>query len=411
MIFSVKVIIILCLCIFVNRTVGGDGSGVNDHTNMRSNEYKRAFQFLDNVQHGGTRSNRNDTCKNMNAYTVIDMNGWGGFASQFQQTAYEFTLALAMYDYTIPVLLRGHIRGYSDTQLCSHVKNAWTCYFLPLSICDDYLMTNGKKKEYNFKEYDISLVPSQFKHMGASWWWGLIQSYIFQLQPDVLTYIDNESSKMDNGKGFPIAGGPLIGIHVRHGDKSKDNFKDQSLDAEIAAVFQSPECKPHTVEKEIRQDNNTNKLPSMSDEEENMHHVCGKVNTTNFEPLRIFVASDDAAVLETSKKLGHLVDTAGVSQHTNGVGMLATLVNHNGKIDIGYNASLEIIADIYYLSKCSTLVGIAASQIYRMAVGMSNATGTLAYAIAMDYSQIPKITEMSRKYHVPFPETFAHPHR
>jgi hypothetical protein len=81
-----------------------------------------------------------------------------------------------------------------------------------------------------------------------------------------------------------------------------------------------------------------------------------------------------------------------------------------GHPELGYNASLEIITDIYFLSHCSTLVGIAASQIFRMSVGMSDARGILSYVAAMDYSQLGKILQMSAKYHLPVPEKFDHSH-
>jgi len=64
------------------------------------------------------------------------------------------------------------------------------------------------------------------------------------------------------------------------------------------------------------------------------------------------------------------------------------------------------ITDIYFLSRCTTLVGIAASQVFRVAVGISNATGLLRAAITMDHDQTPRIKRMSEKFGLPFPETF-----
>lgn len=56
-------------------------------------------------------------------------------------------------------------------------------------------------------------------------------------------------------------------------------------------------------------------------------------------------------------------------------GMLKTLLKHP---EIAHQATLEIIADIYFLSQCSTLIGISASQVFRMAVAMSNVTGVFS---------------------------------
>jgi hypothetical protein len=52
-------------------------------------------------------------------------------------------------------------------------------------------------------------------------------------------------------------------------------------------------------------------------------------------------------------------------------------------------------------------VGIAASQVFRMAVGISNATGCLqGGAMIMDFDQMNRIIQMSNRYHIPLPEKF-----
>lgn len=83
--------------------------------------------------------------------------------------------------------------------------------------------------------------------------------------------------------------------------------------------------------------------------------------------------------------------------------MLSSLLQHH---EIGFNAILEIISDIFFLSQCTSLLGIAGSQVYRMAVALSNATGTLNYAVIVGTDQVAKVRGMSAKYHVPFPENF-----
>ncbi len=127
------------------------------------------------------------------------------------------------------------------------------------------------------------------------------------------------------------------------------------------------------------------------------------MQSNSSEQFRIFVASDDGNVLKAAKQLGHLVDSEGVSQQTSSVGMFTTLLSNP---NLGYNASLEIITDIFFLSRCSTLVGIAASQVFRTAVGISNASHILKHAAAMDYAQLPRIRHMSAKYGLPLPENF-----
>jgi len=128
--------------------------------------------------------------------------------------------------------------------------------------------------------------------------------------------------------------------------------------------------------------------------------------TGNEEIMPIFVASDNAGVLTTSSSMGLLVSLHGVSQTTQSAGMKATL---GDKAELRYNATLEIVRDIYLLSRCSHLVGIAASQVFRMAVGISNATSTLVMATAVDQKEIPRVTHLSAVHGLPFVEAFAVP--
>jgi len=365
-------------------------------TEQRVISKEEALNFLHQMQSG-------QSCSGNATYTVIDMNGYGGFASQFQQVAAEWIRAAAHHDYKIPVLLTGHIRGYSDVKYCDHVNHEWTCYFLPLSNCHTELMKSGNKVAYEFKTVDDSVVPAKFSHMGIAWWWGIVHLYIFRLQPYVETYIKSVAKNMDNGGIFytPRTIEPLVGIHVRHGDKASDGFKEHSLKAEMVAAKHSSEC--HLYDKISSSFIKVGDKYDITDD----NIVCSYTNSSHaFRPLKVFVASDDPAVLDTAKKLGHLVDTAGVSQQTSNVGMMQTLSNRNS--GIGFNASLEIIADIFFLSQSSTLVGIAASQVFRMAVDMSNSSGILKHAIIMDYNQLPRIQQLSIKYHVPLPEVFEH---
>lgn len=134
------------------------------------------------------------------------------------------------------------------------------------------------------------------------------------------------------------------------------------------------------------------------------HHTS---NMSIVMPLPVFVASDDQEVLRSAYVLGYLsaVYRPGISQQTASGGMIKHLQAHP---EDGYNATLEIISDIFMLSRSSSLIGIAASQVFRMAVAMSNASHALKFVAAMDCDAIPKIQALSRKYYVPFPEDFLH---
>ncbi|RYY79879.1 hypothetical protein EON63_16970 [archaeon] len=45
-------------------------------------------------------------------------------------------------------------------------------------------------------------------------------------------------------------------------------------------------------------------------------------------------------------------------------------------------------------------------QVFRMAVGMANASHSLRFWHALDLDEVSRIQQLSAKYHVPFPEDF-----
>ena len=69
----------------------------------------------------------------------------------------------------------------------------------------------------------------------------------------------------------------------------------------------------------------------------------------------------------------------------------------------------KIAQNIYSLSRCSTLVGILASQVFRVAVAISNVTGVLNEAFAMDYDQLNKVIVMSKRVGVIYADNFSPP--
>jgi len=373
-------------------------------------DYVQIHEFLDAMQ---TPQN----CTGVD-YVWSDMGCGGGFAAHFQLAAALWMRAASITGYKMPVLIIGSIWKYSEGRECKHVGGDWTCFFLPVSGCQTELKKTGKQVAVDFKKlttFTEDLLPPQFRHVGIAYWWGLVQERMFRLQPAVRQYIHREASRLNGGQGFPgvtlealepgwlqrnagsYRGGsaPIAGVHVRHGDKHTDGFLHHSMAAELRAVHASPQC-------------GTADSAFIADAAgAQKQKVCWVQDAADqLRKLPIFVASDDAAVLAKAAEMGHLVDSQGVSQSTHSAGMLTTLLH---KPEMGYNASLEIIRDVFLLSRCSTLVGIAASQIFRMAVGISNATGTLVVATAMDHAQIPRVAQMSAKYHLPLVEHFALP--
>jgi hypothetical protein len=273
-----------------------------------------------------------------------------------------------------------------------------------MSTCQEALLKTGKRISFPYHEADWTAVPAEFASLGLAWWWGVVQAYMFRFQPPVRQFIDAQAALMDDSRGFPYSR-PVAGIHVRHGDKAVDGFHLHSLNAELSAVRKSPECHLQKESRHCKVDVN---ITATSEQNSSLGDAIPVQShkTSDDNDLSLFVASDNPKVLAVSKSLGYLVDESGVSQAQGSSTMFTVLLS---KHEIAYNATLEVIRDIHFLSHCSSLVGIAASQIYRMAVDMSNAHGRLKYCVAMDHNQLPKVMGMSAKFDLPVPEEFSVP--
>ena len=361
----------------------------------RKETFQTAMKFLDAMQNP-------QNCSGLE-YIVVDMGCGGGFAAHFQLAGSEWMRTAKAINFSKPILIMGHIRGYSDGPECDHVDKDWTCFFQPMSnpTCQKELLSSGRRVGVNLNsvKLDDSIIPLEFAHVGFAYWWGIVQSRMFRMQPEIEKMVIAEGSKMDHGRGFPLKRGAyaIAGMHVRHGDKSSDGFKHHSFEEEAAAVKKAPEC------------DNSGKLGNCiktynDTVSQNSSNLSFSPNTRT-GAIRLFVASDDASVLISARLNGHLVkENVGVSQQTSSAGMFKTLLSNKA---VAYNATVEIVTDIFYLAHCSTLIGIAASQVFRLAVGLSNATGVLEYASVMDYQQLGKIRHMSAKWALPLPEEFV----
>ena len=383
-------------------------------------DYRAIHAFFDQMQAPGncTTANGSDCggCAGLE-YVWSDMGCGGGFAAHFQLAASQWLRAAALTDYKVPILIIGQIWKYSEGAECKHVGGDWTCFFEKMAPCQNKLTKVGKVVAVDVNKagpFDERLIPEQFRHVGIAYWWGIVQERMFRMQPDVQKYVEAEAAHWFPGltaeslqPGYLLQPGlaaaeaapvRIAGIHVRHGDKKSDGFKHQSLEAQLTAVQYSKDCHQSTTAAAVEGGSEGGGVVRR-----------GPVSCVGAsgKPLEIYVASDDAAVLASAAAMGHLVDRDGVSQTTHDKGMLSALWNDVG---MGYNATLEIIRDITLLSRCSSVVGIAASQVFRMAVGLSNATGTLQGSVfAMDHSQLGRVASMSSKFKIPLVEHFEQP--
>ena len=182
--------------------------------------------------------------------------------------------------------------------------------------------------------------------------------------------------------------GPVAGLHVRHGDKSSDGFRHHSLSSQKAHISKSNECLKRKAIAVI--------LAPLLASWLILRRICRNP---------VFVASDDPREVKAAERSGFITLHSSLSLNTADRGMFAELGNHP---ELGFNASSKLLL-IFICSRCSTLVGIASSQIFRMAADLSKASGRLRYLVAMDYDQLPRMHAMSRRYHLPTPERFEAP--
>eukprot|EP01036_Dinobryon_divergens_P030316 gene30316-39542_t len=458
---------------------------ISDSIQREHNAYpilSEALRFIDLAQN--SLCHQDHKTNSSIQYSVVTIGIGGGFAAQFQLAASEWMRAFAALNFSVPVLIRGKLWGYSEGLECKHVQQEWTCYFQPMTRCDEFLISSGTRIPYGSLQYDDEKnIPDPFKQKGLAFWWGAVQHKMFRFQPFVDMYVMDEAKRMNRGLGFPF-GLQVAGLHVRHGDKHTDGFREHSFVEELASIRKSPDCKMQnamgdcfarvnltapsttTVSSKLSGEstgvlrilsklsrrhailleplqiegfNTTNVMNVLAmslpqgkesaaakeksghastrvgnisqqlgfvDPKQLMHEIKSSSANGSQSVLSVMVAKlwlTPLQIFVTAVRLGYLADDSGISQQTASTGMLKTLLAHP---ELGYNASLEIISDIFFLSQCSTLLGIAGSQVFRMSVALSNASDILTYAVAVDTDQLNKVRHMSMKYHIPFPEEF-----
>jgi hypothetical protein len=431
----------------------------------RSVHLSQALQFIESVQSP-------PNC-NVKQYFALEFFG-GGFCSQFQSLSSQFLHGLRVGDFHYPVLLGGHFRGYSENKFCDTYNGGWTCYFQQPSLCHKELSSKGRHltlpanmraNNRNPPKLSEAVIPEQFRPLGAAFWWGVVQFYLFQPRPFVDAYLHTtalQSFRSSNGnlKVFP-SHVPVAGLHIRHGDKKDDNWQLHSLSDALALVQKSKECQVKNkdnicfltidfypsvdiydnsqrvynwLKQALRGYTTILQLTSVDSYQrgsksqtisvphsqlQNVIKTYGKSGTGLFPstdvtiqqynkqwviPLEIFVASDDPLVLSEAAKQNLWYFSPGVSQSIGKNGMEKVLASAGEGSNIAVNATQEIIRDVYYLSQCSTLIGSASSQVFRMAVSLANVTGVLQHAAAVDKAQVAEVKRLSDHYGVPFPE-------
>jgi hypothetical protein len=221
---------VICLTIFLAH--GKRIHELTEHHHKLPFATQEALQFLDAIQNPAN-------CNGKYATTYIPSGG--GFASQYQRMAASFMRALHATNYAVPVIITGPIKGYTENSLCDSVKKEWICLFKPTSTCHQQFPTSGTLVSYDEKALytNHATVPEAFQSYGYAFWWGVIQFYLFNLQDHVVKYFEQELDILGMRGGLPS---PLATLHVRHGDKHNDGFREHSLSSYRNVMSTSPDC-------------------------------------------------------------------------------------------------------------------------------------------------------------------------
>ena len=97
-------------------------------------------------------------------YVISDMGTGGGFAAHMQLAASEWMRAFKLVNFQKPVIIMGHIWRYSEGRECKKSGYDWTCFFQPMSRCQNELLKSGKQVQVETQsvELDDKLVPEDF---------------------------------------------------------------------------------------------------------------------------------------------------------------------------------------------------------------------------------------------------------
>ncbi|RYY82964.1 hypothetical protein EON63_12220 [archaeon] len=269
------------------------------------------------------------------------------------------------------LLITGQINGYTEGSACSIYHHDWTCLFEPSSECHYDLMWLGREVAYdrNIVYHDEPMVPDAFKQYGYAYWWGVIQLYLFNFNEDITQEIASRLEQLNFYTHFPY---PLAAMHVRHGDKHVDGFHEHSMSSEMLAIQSSPDCPVQNSQglcfypvlsnvMSAAQDyyyaylllhsilsgdsagtsGNTGRVVRKS-EINNPLSSASVLTTTSgtsdplVQQLRVYVASDDARVLQDAKKLGFYTAPAlSISTATGNVGKTVNIIsNHHAPYTI-----------------------------------------------------------------------------
>jgi len=282
--------------------------------------------------------------------------GLVGFGGEMLQLGLAMRKALLHGNRT---RIKGHIGTYSRIEYCNKVLGetqynycSFTCFFEPISSCLDgqsKVQQNVSQAAEEAIAYLKTLQNQTNSFEMATDLYQALNAYTYRMNPRTLAMVRERSMKV----GFDeTASHPLVALHIRRGDKIIDKYN-----------------RYHTIREYVRP----------------LYSYAAKAAVCNsgseLVTMQVYVASDSSSAFpEVDRHLKHVQagncrfqvigETGTLSQKKGSahVEMVRTMLTLNAEDRL--EATLEIIFDIYMLSRATFFVGTFFSEPGRLARGI-----------------------------------------
>lgn len=325
----------------------------------------------------------------------IPMNPGGGFASKFQLVSAKAMKSLRKGH---AFRLVGHFAGYSAIEPCKRAvgaelyqkKGSYSCYFQPERRCE------GEEKSSNSAQGAAGAALAKMKAVSKSeeaQLYHAVEAFLFR--PNAATISEFQRREMSVGFDQGAMHGPLVAIHARRGDKVVDAYNRYYTSREYAEIVlnwagKAKECQD--VERECI-------VYVASDSAVVLGEIRNWLGSARAGACSFRVIGAEQSLTQRAS------DTHRFDHRDEIQGMAGKVQLMKG--DEAKEAAIDILFDIYMLSRANFFVGSLTSQIGRIAAGLKIA---VAYPpavgsppVALDYSNWRAVEGMGGGDGIPTP--------
>mmetsp|Transcript_24880 Transcript_24880/g.82949 ORF Transcript_24880/g.82949 Transcript_24880/m.82949 type:complete len:868 (-) Transcript_24880:77-2680(-) len=325
----------------------------------------------------------------------VPLNPGGGFASKLQLVAAKAMKALKKGQ---AFRLVGHFAGYTAIKPCEQVlgatvykkKGSYACFFKPERDCEEG-QGKGEASDQEASKAARTRFQSLSKAEEAALYHAL-EAYLFRLNDDTIEQFRARQTRVgfDENRNLPLAG-----IHARRGDKVVDAYNRYYTSKEYAqAIFtwakQASQCSGHDALCTVY---------VASDSAVVLGEIKGYLEPVSAGTCRFRVIGNDRSVTQTAMdthQFDHVDEIQGMA------GKVQLMKGEEAK-----EATIDILFDIFMLSRANFFVGTLTSQIGRIAAGLKNAVNYAPAAgsppVALDYTNWRSVEGMGGGDGIPTP--------